>query len=375
MTNLEVSFNKNFELSINGSRRRERIKINNPYPKNRFSRLFFSNIGLMHLIAPYLPKTISTNFEIIPEIQALIEKMYKFEKESPPIFQLFQQPKFRSFRFSLGRTSKKRVVIAYSGGKDSMWNLWWAQEKYGPENVLAVHIKGLNRGHASRELKYVKRQKNKLKFKLKIINLLNSSRNAGFKVMRSRDIFSTGIIIPVALKFGASKIIMEGFAEPENPNDPLNYFTGFKNNIQYFNKLLKSLRIPVQISWRNRKEMNAVRDLMIHRPEWLPHICNCFSLPAYQDSFRKSWKKKAPTLARIFYDSQCGSCAKCRIITIVRILYDPVMKNVRKKDVEIYLKNTADWTQKKRNEFMDMIEGSFMKYFNKAVKKYNLKSS
>lgn len=369
MKRLKVSFDKNFELSMWGPRGTERIKIINEYPDTPFSKFIFSNVGLMHLIAPYLPEKISTDFVVAKKFKKLIGAMYKSEKQELPSFKTEIAP---DPQFSFPPTNPNKVIIAYSAGKDSMWNLWWAQKKYGPKNVLAVHISGLNKGNALQEVKYTKKQQKKIGFQLKTIDLLNSSRNTGNVVMRSREIFLTGIIIPIALEFNASKIITERFTG--NVEDPSNYFASCKENMVYFNKILKSFRVPVQISWRSdRKELEVTRDLIKYRPDWFCHMCNCYVIPVHQSSLRNSWKSRAPTLGNVMYDSQCGSCAKCRIINLIRILYDPAIKNVKKKDIQTYLKDTLRWTMKKGDKLLaDWVDKDFLEYLNKAIKKYGL---
>ncbi len=364
MKNLEVNYRGNFELSMQGPEGQERIKVKSKYPDTGLSRFLFTNLGLMHMIAPYLPHKISPNFWIASQMKDLIAAMYKSENLNPPLVHALD-----GLGFPFLNADSKKVAVAYSAGKDSMWNLWWAREKYGPENVLAVHIRGLNRGQTSEEFEYAKKQQKKIGFELETIELLNGSRNSGFEVMRSRDMFLAGIIIPVAIEWGASKVIIEGFAEA----DPREMFTGQEKNMKYFNEILASLGIPVQVDWRSdRKEMDAVKDLLVHQPDWLSHVCNCFSNPAYKIFLRKSWVNRTPRLARIFYDSQCGSCVKCRIINIVRILYDSKMGRIPKQEIHTYLKNTAQWIKKKYPTHADMIEGSFLDYFNQAVEKYNL---
>jgi len=366
MKNFQVNFNSDFELIMDGPKGRERLKINGEYPNTVLSRCLFSNLGLMHLIAPYFPEEISTDFQITSQMKELISAMYASENH-----RLLSLDSIEGVRFFTPKTDPNKVVIAYSAGKDSMWNLWWASEKYGMENVLVAHIKGLNRCQSSEEVGYIKRQQKHIGFNLKIIDLLNGSRNCGFQTMRSRDMFLTGIIIPFALEFGASKIIIEGFIESDE------LFTGKEENMKYFNDILKSFGISVQVAWRNdRKEMDCVKDLILNRPEWLKHICNCFSNPAYKISLHKSWQRRTPTFP--LYDSQCGSCVKCRIINIARILYDPEMKKVKPDEIRFYLQNTAKWIKEKLPTHADMINRSFREYFNQAVEKYglnNLKSS
>lgn len=361
---LKVSFNPSgLKLSMQGPKGRERLEITGGYPDTPLSRGVFSQLGLMHLIAPYLPRKVQADFSLTKEIKDLIGAMYKSESQSPP---KFQTPKDSS-DFSGPKTNSNKVTVAYSAGKDSMWNMWWTQEEYEHDNVLGVHINGLNRNNACREREYTERQIRECRFKnFQIIDLTNSSRNTGYGTMRSRDMFLAGLIVPAALEFGASKIITEGFAE-EKTTEP---FSGQAKNMRYFNKVLHKLGIPVQVAWRDKKEMEIIKDLLENKPDWLPHVYNCFSAPCYQPFLKRSWEKRTPTFP--LYDSQCGSCVKCRITNLARILYDPKMENVKREDIQAYLENTAKWIQGRKVELADMIEGSFLRDFKIAAKKYGV---
>ena len=362
MKQLAVVLN-GLELTLDGPSGREKLGINGDYPNTPLSQSIFSQLGLMHLIAPYLPNTVSANFPVSKPMKKLIGAMYQSENRKPPIF---KTPK-SDLRFSSPKTDVHKVAVAYSAGKDSLWNMWWAQEKFGTENVLAVHINGLNRANAPRERMYAERQRAKLGFNnFEVINLHNGSRSRGYGVMRSRDMFLVGITIPHALAFGASKIIIEGFAETQ-PTEP---FSGQASNMRFFSQILRELGVPVSVTWRNRQEMDVMRDLLEHRPEWVSHVCNCFSAPCYQPGIRRYWQRSTPTFS--LYDSQCGSCVKCRITNLGRILYDPNIQLVKTEDVQTFLKNTANWMKINRERLADMIEGSFTREFKRACKQYNL---
>lgn len=351
------------ELTLNGPAGKEQLGINGDYPNTPLSQSIFSQLGLMHLIAPYLPNVVSANFPVSEPMKNLIGAMYRSENHKPPTL---KTPKC-VVRFSAPKTDANKVAVTYSAGKDSLWNMWWAQERFGTENILAIHINGLNRANASQERKYAEQQRVKLGFNnFTVINLHNGSRSRGYGVMRSRDIFLVGITIPYALAFGASKIVIEGFAETQ-PTEP---FSGQADNMRFFNRILRELGIYVSAAWRNRQEMDVVQDLFKHRPEWVPHVCNCFSAPCYQPNIRRYWQRNAPTFT--LYDSQCGSCVKCRIINLGRILYDPQITAVNTEDIQTFLKNTANWIRINRERLSDMIEGSFTRDFKRACKQYNL---
>ena len=364
MKSLKVSLVDDFELVMAGPKRRERLLIRSiDYSRYFLSQFLFSNLGLMHLVAPYLPKKIETDFLVHPNFQALIGEMYRSCSQDVPEFSIPEG----GFGFgSFPETTLKKVVIAYSGGKDSMWNLWWAQEKYGKDNVLAVHISGLNPGQGTTEDYYVRKQSQEFGFDLRIIDLLNSSRNGGYGVMRSRDMFLTGLLVPLALDFGASRIITEG--RIGNSQTP---FTGQAESFRFFNGLLKDLSIPVKVAWRYRKSMYTVKDLFVHRPSWLPLVCNCFTGASHWKSFhRRYWANLAPTFT--LYESQCGSCVKCRTINLGRLLYDPAFSTVSLDDARTFLFNTARWIHRNRVRVADMIQGSFLKEFERACRLFGL---
>ncbi|OGZ94911.1 MAG: hypothetical protein A3A28_03995 [Candidatus Sungbacteria bacterium RIFCSPLOWO2_01_FULL_47_32] len=183
--------------------------------------------------------------------------------------------------------------------------------------------------------------------------------------MRSRDMFMVGLVAPLAIEFGASKVLIEGFSETSK----IEPFSGQEKWMEYFNRVLRSLNVPIQVDWKNRGEMDVVKDLLINRPSWLSHVCNCFSAPCYRIPIRESWERNAPTFP--LYDSQCGSCVKCRITNLGRLLHDPAMKRVQPEDISYFLKTTAKWIPDKWETHKDMLEGSFMREYVKALKKYH----
>ncbi|MBI3274311.1 MAG: hypothetical protein HYZ69_04160 [Candidatus Colwellbacteria bacterium] len=184
--------------------------------------------------------------------------------------------------------------------------------------------------------------------------------------MRSRDIFLAGMAIPIAIEFGAQQVITEGFAET-GPKEP---FSGQPENIEYFNSTLRVLDIPVQVAWRDRLEMDTVMDLFENEPEWMPHVCNCFASPCYLPSRRAYWQRNAPSID--LYNSQCGSCVKCRIVILGRMLYDPKFA-ARRNDIIFFLENTDRWLGSNKVKLRDMVAGSFRRDFITACSNYGVR--
>lgn len=369
MEELELRFSDNI-LSMKGPKRLETLSIEKNYPWDGFSQNLFASLGTMHLVAPYLPKVITVNFNVPEPLAALINAMYRFEgRGKPPVLISTESSAKLAPTLPLFSKGSKKVAIAYSAGKDSMWNLWRAAKKYGIDNVLAVHVRNLNKNNGSDELKYTLRQQKIFGFKnLEIIELKNGSLNTGFQTMRSRDMFLMGLTIPVALKFGATQILTEGFygAQADEP-----FFTGAEENMRYFNEVLTNLGIPIKVAWKNRNEMHVIKDLFENCPNWMPHLCNCFTIPVYKGTQRKLWQKRTPTFP--LYDSQCGVCVKCKIVNLARILYDPEAKKISPKDILAFLRLTDNWVRDKRVKRSDMIEGAFMDDFKRACSLYGIK--
>lgn len=358
---LEV-FANGLELLMVGPLGLERLKIRGEYSNNEIFTSLFHQFALIHLVAPYLPKVIKTNFPLTKEVRLLINSMYESErKKAPELISPTIVLKAECFGVLPGR-----IIVAYSGGKDSLWNLWWAQKDYGFSNVLAVHVRGLNRYVSQFEWQYTLRQQRSLGFHLGSIDLLNSSRNQGFKVLRSRDIFLSVIILPLALKFKASKIYIEGGMTDKN-NRP---FTERLSTWSALNSFLEKIGIPVSIDWRDRDDMDVMKDLLINVPDWLPLVYNCVSSPVWKPSLRRRWKQIAPSF--LLYDSQCGSCVKCRKLNLVRVLYDPSLRKADINDIRTFLIDTKDWMSKWKKELGHSLPDSFWNFQNLALRKYGV---
>jgi len=126
----------------------ERLAILGKYPDTSLERFAFSQFGPMHLVAAKLPRVIRADFFVALPMRQLIARMYASERRRAPHFDVRGS---RPVDFGvMYPPSSGKIAIAYSGGKDSIWNLWRAEKKYGPANTLAAHIHGLNRANSSR---------------------------------------------------------------------------------------------------------------------------------------------------------------------------------------------------------------------------------
>ena len=357
------------ELTMNGAPKgKESLEILGGQPNPPLSQFLFSQLGLMHLVAPCLPDAIETNFLVSPEMRNLIDAMYASEDHPLPRFKKSKMNATTS-SFVVPKTSPRKAVVAFSAGKDSLWNVWWAEETYGKGNVLLVHIDGLNKGNAKQERLATESQACQLGFeKLKIVHLRNNCRNNGHRTMVSRDMFMMVPSIPYALEVGASTIITEGFAE----SDADELFTGQEENMRLFNRTLRGLGIPVQVAWRNRDEAGVIGDLIEHRPRWVSLICNCFMPPHWRAGHRKLWEKRTPQFPLDPYS--CGVCPKCKRLLLARIAgSDPMLKHVPREQVMKFLALIMGWMRNKRSwRYADTITPSFIKDMQTACERYGL---
>ena len=205
-----------------------------------------------------------------------------------------------------------------------------------------------------------------LGFNLDVIDLLNSSKNSGYQVMRSRDIFLVALAAPIALMNGASRIFIEGFTE-ETPDEP---FTGKEESMRMLNDVFRKWAVPIEVAWYNYEEIEAIGHLLTHRPGWLTLVQNCFCIPPYKPFRRERLLQSIPTFQLL--DSQCGACMKCRMTNLARILYaknDPTMRKVSDADISRYVASTVRWAVENHEKLADYIDGGFLKHLRVATRK------
>lgn len=250
-----------------------------------------------------------------------------------------------------------------------MWNLDWMIREYGLENILAVHVKGVNRVNFADEYLTTQKQSETWGFYLSMIDLLNSSRSAGKSVMRSRDMFIVAMAVPLALKFGASSVVLEGGFYPEDvPDVP---FTTKESSWRYLNQMLSEMGVPVQAAWRNTADMQAIQDLAEHHPDWLPLVVNCFSPKPYRRERLEKWQRVAPSFP--MFPTQCGSCVKCREFNIGRIDHDPSLVHTTWADLKAVVEDTLRWAKDHEKDQADIIGGAFTEKLLALANRYGIK--
>ena len=333
------------------------------YPNNTLSRSLFKNFGLMHLVANSFPNVIRINFLLIPEVFEIVQAMYAFNKRAIPKIKYFDIEQETTPNLLEYKLTDRKAVVAFSGGKDSLWNVWRMTKSLGIDNVLAVHIAGINRSVSAQEEKDTLAQRKTLRDfpQLKIVKLKNGSRISGKSVMRSRDMFITSLIIPIALDFGASRIVIEGNMGKQDQNYQ---FTETESSWKLYNKKIEELiGSPIKVEWEDADDVECLADLIKYWPRSVPTISNCFSPPFARKNLRKKWLEKTPNFI-LQNPSQCGSCIKCRIVRIAMALNN---LNYPAEEVIFFLKDTKEWLKAKKDGVSDIIGQDFYSSLDKAI--------
>lgn len=340
-------------LSQTENRRiREQLVIGGGYPRTTLAEEIFLSAGIGQLIGPFLPEVIKADVAVLELFHLLINEMYIANGLDKPEWEV---TRFDKGTRNLAPADNNSVEVTYSGGKDSLWNLWEAiRLGLSPH---AVHIAGLNQSVAKAELEGVLRQQGAIGFPLTVVELKNSRSSRGYSAMNWRDFFLAAVSIPTALEHRAGQIFLEGgyYQEGEANGKSFSYHDSAWKT---YNRELKKMGIPVEMVGTDRSEINSIKDLLMSRPEWLSLVSNCFSMPVFRPGIRQGFQKNAPSFA--LYEGQCGSCMKCNTVNLVRLKYDPaIIKGATREDKQKVLVRTRSWLKRKRGEVADIIDPGF----------------
>lgn len=349
-----------YDLSERG--KAEILSVGGDYPQTTLSESIFMSFGLMHIVAPHLPRVIRADFSILDMARVMTETMYATEGQYPPEWDV---PGFNPYLIQGGERTGDGVAVTYSGGKDSMWNVLHSRNQgYEP---LAIHINGLNQMTSQIEHADVLKQQQTIGYQLAVVDLKNSPSQRGYVVMRSRDFFLTALAIPLALQYGADKILLEG-NNKEGEAEAGQVFSYRRSGWELYNGLLQQYGVGVEMVGSNRNELDSIRDILEQQPDWLPLVSNCFTMKAFKKSIAAKFSESAPTFP--LYESQCARCIKCRTVNLARIMYDPVMSWVDRDDIRFFISDTERWLHKKYEEVKDIMDPGFIDLLAQAKEQY-----
>src|SRR4030042_5147102 len=297
----------------------------------KFMSLFdilYYNIGVFYSIAPnYFPKKILLNRPIDNKIIDIINLYYKrVDLESPDITQEGEE----LFIPSSYLISYKKVIIGISGGKDSIYALVKAIEKYGKDNVVAVYIDNIMGICPEQE-----RSASITICKMLDVHLVSIKIKNSFKkhrgVLNGAEIsMAAALMIPVALYYGAYSVIM-GTIESErdifNVQPPT--FSETMPVIELFNEFLVNIGIDIKMVSGVPDIKTPLIYLMQNYPNIMAETVSCMMLSGFLVSHRRRAIKNYPEFP--FYKRMCGVCAKCMMINTFRMKYQDDVKQLLSK--------------------------------------------
>ena len=313
-------------------------------------------VMVAHLIAPYFPKIIETNFGVTDKV--FIDELYKYYGYMPP--RLVMSDDLTSTRTTKSiNYPQVEIANAHSGGLDSAYRMaGFLQEK---KKVMGVHLRNLNTKGNFAEFQASKEQCETWGVPFENIRLINNSLNGGFDTMRTRDYLLAIATAVTGYQYGAKKVMIEGgmFDDPEK-----GHFSEYSEGWKMFNKLIADANLKMEVEGIDPGDVETVGEVVrlekVLGIEILPLIQNCFSAPFQRGFLRKKWFRETRTISQNSSEHWCGSCLKCRRMTMGRLIYqDPRLANVPENEVKFFVKDTYNWLRIYKHNG-DMVSKSFL---------------
>ncbi|HOX95840.1 MAG TPA: hypothetical protein PLI45_00445 [Candidatus Woesebacteria bacterium] len=317
-------------------------------------------VMVAHLIAPFFPKIIETNFGVSDSV--FINELYKFYGYKPPRLETFDEINPIGSTQSSKETKIIEIANAHSGGLDSAFRM--AKLMQGGKSVMGIHLRNLNNKGNFAEYMASKQQCEEWGVPFENVKLRNSSMNNGFDTMRTRDFLLAIVAAVTAYQSGSSKVLIEGdmFDDPEK-----GHFSENTDAWIMFNKLIKDANLKLEVEGVDPGDVETVGEVIRLEKslgiEILPLIQNCFSAVFQRPGIRRKWERVTPIIAaNSSREHWCGSCVKCRRMTMGRIIYqDPRFADVPRSEVEYFVKDTYSWLKLYKHNG-DMVSASFLKH-------------
>ena len=325
-----------------------------PYSSQELLR----TVMLAHLVIRHFPKTIETNFAVKHKI--FLDELYAHYGFAPPkIIKASEQitPKI------IGPAKEKERILyanAHSGGLDSVYRVATLLSKN--QKVLIAHLRNLNPKGNYREAVASRIQAEAFKVPYEEIRLRNGTDNTGFAVMRTRGMFLALVAAMVGEPYGTMKVFIEG----DMQINPSAHFSEYKPAWEFFNKLIKNTGLGSQVEGMDAHDIETVGAVIKLETELgvdiLPLVQNCFSTEPQTRNNRRKWERETKFLAEKSPGHWCGSCVKCRRMTLGRIYYhDPDLEKMPANEIKFFVKDTYRWIGEYSGN-RDLITDSFLRH-------------
>lgn len=310
----------------------------------------------VHLIAPKMPEKITTNFDFhFPEV--LNEMYLYYGKKKPIILKNCERVKPKTREADIGG-EQNSLATSHSGGLDSVYRI--AKLLDEGETPLAVHIKNLNAKGNFLESKASEAQCLAWEVPYLSVKLRNSSGSTGLETMKTRDLLLALMVAIEAAPNGVKKVLIEGGMGTSKDYQ-------FSENLEiwtWFNKLMKETGLDIEVVGVDPGDVETIGEIIELEKKLgisiLPMVQNCFSAAFQVGNNRRKWERETPIIAEKSSYHWCGSCLKCRRMTLGRLFYnDPRFKNITRKEVEYFVKDTYNWLRLYPNN-ADLVTESFL---------------
>jgi 7-cyano-7-deazaguanine synthase in queuosine biosynthesis len=329
------------------------------------SQELLRTVMLAHLVIRHFPKTIETNYKVDHKI-FLDELYHHYGFHSPKIVKSSEQvaPEF----VGAGESKKEKIsnVNAHSGGLDSVYRV--ATLLSQNKKVLITHLRNLNPKGNYKEALASRSQAKVFGVPYEEIKLRNGTDNTGFDVMRTRDMFLALVAAMAGEQYGIKKVFIEG----DMQTDSTAHFSEYGPAWEFFNKLIKDSGLNSQVEGMDAHDIETVGAVIKLESELgidiLPLVQNCFSAEHQIHNNRRKWEKETTFLAGKSPDHWCGSCVKCRRMTLGRIYYhDPKLSGISDSEINFFVNDTYRWLENYPNN-RALISESFLEHLDKLAK-------
>ena len=357
---ITVSEKNPFDLTMQDSRGTHRMAIEEPLSfgegTSKKTQDLMRSMMVTHMVGPMMPEKIQTNFEFhFPE---LLYELYDYYGKKKPKIEKAKQQIFPVIRETQIEREEFDQATAHSGGLDSVYRIVKLLEQ--GETPLAVHLKNLNAKGNYRESIASEAQCREWGVPYVSVRLRNGSGSSGFETMRTRDLL---LALTVAVQVAPNKVkrvLLEG--DMGRTKDY--YFSENLDVWKWFNKVLRDTGLDMEVVGVDPGDIETIGEVIELEKKLgiaiLPMVQNCFSAPFQVENNRRKWERETPIIAEKSSAHWCGSCLKCRRMTLGRIFYqDQRLKNLSKVEIKFFVDDTYRWLEKYPNN-ADLISPSFL---------------
>lgn len=321
-------------------------------------------VMMAHLVIRHFPKVIETNFKV--GSKEFLDELYKHYGYPKP--KIIRSEKIITPEVRGTEVQKKHAVVfanAHSGGLDSLYRA--AKLLYEGKTFMMAHIRNLNPTGTLREAVASRNQAKVMGVDYEEVRLRNGTDNTGYSVMRTRDMFLALVAAIAAKPYGVKKILIEG----DMRNDPSSHFSEYGPAWEFFNNLLNKVGINSAVEGIDAHDIETIGEVIIMEQrlgiDILPMVQNCFTPQNQMGNNRRKWERETPVLAKRSPDHWCGSCAKCRRMTLGRLFYhDPRFRGVASREIQYFVNDTRKWLEAYPNN-KELTSESFIRHLENLV--------